>query len=96
MLRDGNERKRFAPAILLVLLALLTPLGILLQWLFPAISRDASSYYAAVILQQLLLWLLPAFFLRPWRHRRLGPKGDICLLTLLAAPAGAMIQLFAA
>lgn len=91
MVKDGNERKRYAPATLLVLLLCAG----LLERLFPASREAAAPYYVHLMLRQ-LIWLVPALFMLPWRHMRLGPKKDVKPLLLLAVPLGITAQLFSA
>ena len=95
MSASGNERKRYAPAVLLVLTALLSPLSLLLSALWPQLRTSAAAYYGCLSLQELLLWLLPALCMLPWRHQRLGPKAGVRPLALLAVPVGLAAQVFA-
>ena len=94
MLRDGNERRRYVPAVLLILLVLRETLTRLQLWPVSASVTGDGGYYARLMLLQLLMWLLPALCFLPWRHQRLGPKHDVAPLTVLAPAAGALLQLF--
>lgn len=47
------------------------PVGWGIQLLLPNPEGDTALFYAGLILQEGLLWGLPALLLRPWRTRRL-------------------------
>lgn len=72
------DRTRTALLLLLAVMALRLPAGWLLTRLFPGISDDPAAYYAALMVQEGLLWGLPALLLRPWRSGRL-PRRKRCL-----------------
>ena len=47
------------------------PVGWGIQQLLPNPQGDPALYYAALILQEMLLWGLPALLMLPFRSRRL-------------------------
>ena len=91
-LRKGIGKER-SMLVLTICALLLVPSGRLLRWLIPGADTEAVPYALAVCLQELVLWLLPALLMRPWRLQRLGRKEHLTALALLACPMGACIQL---
>ena len=89
----AGSLKHLALALALVCLVAQRPMGLALRLLLPGVDSDPVSFYAAVLLQELLLWLLPALAMRPWRVRRLGPRESVAALAWLALPLGALVQL---
>ena len=91
-LRKGIGKER-SMLVLTVCALLLVPSGRLLGWLIPGADTEAVPHASAVCLQEIVLWLLPALLMRPWRLQRLGRKEHLRTLALLACPMGACIQL---
>lgn len=74
------------------------PVGWCIGLLLPGQNSDPALYYAALILQETLLWGLPALLMRPWRTQRLavGHGGvPLCLgaVGLGVAAQGALMAL---
>lgn len=82
--------------------ALLTTLGVMLlrlpvgwgiQLLLPNAQEDPAIFYARLIIQELLLWGLPALIMLPWRTRRLVVDKRWQGLCLSAVVLGVMAQM---
>lgn len=77
---------------LCLLLALALPLSsAVLTLVFP--TDTAVGLYSAITLQEVVLWLLPSLFFRPWRIRRFGIKQTTPVWTIVAVIAGISLQL---
>lgn len=82
--------------------ALLTTLGVMLlrlpvgwgiQLLLPNAQEDPAIFYARLIIQELLLWGLPALIMLPWRTRRLVVDKRWVKVSLCAVVIGLMAQM---
>ena len=60
------DRPRRALIVTLCATLLRLPVGLAVGRLVPGTAEDPAAYYAALMLQEILLWGLPALFLRPW------------------------------
>lgn len=83
-------------------MALLTTLSVMLlrlpagwgiQLLLPNPEGDPALFYAGLILQETLLWGLPALLMLPWRSRRLMVREKSLGLSLAAVFIGFIAQL---
>lgn len=79
-----ESRLRTALTLTLTVLALRRPVVTLLLLLIPDAARNPAAYYAAVSVQEALMWGLPALLLRPWNARP-RPEGKSLGLGLCAA-----------
>ena len=66
------------------------PVGLAVERLVPGTAEDPAAYYAALMLQEILLWGLPALFLRPWRGT--AQKKPCTGLCFAALPLGLAAQ----
>lgn len=82
---------RRALAVTLGAMLLRLPLGYA-AGLIPGVQEDPAIYYASVILQEMLLWGLPALLMRPWHSQRL-PRGKCAGLCMAAMALGAAAQM---
>ncbi|MBR2717693.1 MAG: CPBP family intramembrane metalloprotease [Clostridia bacterium] len=79
---DINGKTRKALLVTLGVMLLRLPVGWGIQLLLPNPEGDPAIFYAALILQETLLWGLPALLLLPWRSRRLAVRskcGNLCV-----------------
>lgn len=77
--------------ITLLIMGLRFPVNYLLNLL--PLAEDPAVYYAKLILQEAVLWGLPALLMRPWRSSAL-PDNEKCLGGCVAAVfLGATVQL---
>lgn len=87
MKRAGRMKKsRMALAVTLGVLILRLPVSWLIQRLMPTSVNDPAVYYAALILQEAVLWGAPALLMRPWKIRRCPmdkPSAGICVMAVL-------------
>lgn len=74
-----------------MLLRLPVQLGVRL--LLPSPEGDPALFYAALILQETLLWGLPALLMQPWRSRRLIVSEKSFVMCIVALCLGALAQL---
>ena len=90
MARAGKTRVALIVTAAVMLLRL--PVAWLIQHLFPNASSDPAAYYAALIIQESVLWGLPALIMRPWKTPRL-PQGKLSAgLCAMAVAVGAVAQ----
>ena len=60
------------------------PVGLAVGRLVPGTAEDPAAYYAALMLQEILLWGLPALLMRPWRGvAEKNPSAGLCFAALL-------------
>ena len=71
----GVDKTRKALLVTLGVMLLRLPVGWGIQHLLPNPEGDPAIFYAALILQETLLWGLPALLMLPWRSRRLAVRG---------------------
>lgn len=79
---DRVDKTRKALLVTLGVMLLRLPVGWGIQLLLPNQEGDPALFYATLILQEALLWGLPALLMLPWRTRRLviRPGGfGLCL-----------------
>ena len=85
------DRPRRALAVTLCATLLRLPVGLAVGRLVPGMAEDPAAYYAALMLQEILLWGLPALLMRPWRGvAEKNPSAGLCFAALplgLAAQA---------
>lgn len=92
MMHLRNNHRWLALPVCLVVMALRLPVSLLLRWLWPDAASNAISYDLAVMVQEVVLWLLPALFLRPWWTKRVGNKVTMMAATMAAPVMGALVQ----
>lgn len=95
---DRVDKTRKALLVTLGVMLLRLPVGWGIQLLLPNPEGDPAIFYAALILQEVLLWGLPALLMRPWRTPRLkaGCGGfGLCLgaVAIGLAAQGALMAL---
>lgn len=70
---EGKEErirnKQLTLPVTLALALLTVPLGVALRLIAPEVGNGGVAYYLGVMLEEGLLWGLPALALRPWRSR---------------------------
>jgi len=91
-LRVPADRKRFTMALCLVLMALRLLMSLGLRLLWPDMDVNAGHYFLATLLQEVLIWLLPALALLPWRTRRLAPKHSALSIAAVCVVMGVLLQ----
>lgn len=91
------DKTRKALLVTLGVMLLRLPVGWGIQLLLPNPEGDPALFYAGLILQEGLLWFLPALLLRPWRTRRLIVQPctpGLCLAAAIGfAAQGALMAL---
>lgn len=88
-----SSRLRRTLIIMLVVLAARLPLGMAADWLLRGRADDPAARYAALILQETLLWGLPSLLMRPWQVDGLKPRGQAVGLSIAALVMGAVAQM---
>lgn len=88
----GVDKTRKALLVTLGVMLLRLPVGWGIQRLLPNPEGDPAIFYAVLILQETLLWGLPALVLLPWRSRRLGVRGKCSSLCAAAVCMGLTAQ----
>lgn len=86
------DKTRKALLVTLGVMLLRLPVGWGIQLLLPNAENDPALYYAGLILQEALLWGLPALLMRPWRTGRLVVRHDGFALCLGAVMIGLAAQ----
>lgn len=84
------DRPRRALTVTLCAALLRVPVGLAAGRLIPGAAEDPAAYYAALMLQEILLWGLPALLLRPWHTE--GVKMRCAGWCLAALPMGLAAQ----
>ena len=87
------DRTRTALAVTLGVMLLRLPAGWGIALLLPNPEKDPAVFYAALMLQECLLWGIPALVLRPWRSRRLVIQRKSLGLCAAAVTVGMFAQL---
>lgn len=91
-LRVPADRKRCTMGLCLVLMALRLLLSLGMQLLWPDMRSNAGHYFLAILLQEVLIWLLPALALLPWRTQRLAPKHSAPSIAMVCVVMGVLLQ----
>jgi len=87
------DKTRKALLVTLGVMLLRLPVGWGIQLLLPNPEGDPAIFYAALILQEVLLWGLPALMILPWRSRRLLRREKFTGLCVAAAFIGFIAQM---
>lgn len=80
------DKTRVALSVTLGVMLLRLPVGWGIHLLLPNAEQDPAIFYARLIIQEMLLWGLPALLMLPWRSRRLAVKGKwpgLCIAAVL-------------
>lgn len=86
------DKTRNALLVTLGVMLLRLPVGWGIQLLLPNPEGDPAIFYAALILQEMLLWGLPALVMLPWHSRRLVVRGRSTALCVAAVFLGFIAQ----
>lgn len=86
------DKTRNALLVTLGVMLLRLPVGWGIQLLLPNPEGDPAIFYAALILQEMLLWGLPALVMLPWRSRRLVVQERSTALCVAAVFLGFVAQ----
>lgn len=86
------DKTRRALLVTLGVMLLRLPVGWGIQLLLPNPEGDPALFYATLILQETLLWGLPALLMLPWRTHRLMMRGRCLGLCLAAVVMGLVAQ----
>ncbi len=86
------DRKRFAIGLCLVLMALRLLMSLGMRLLWPDMRFNAGHYFGATCLQEVLIWLLPALVMLPWRTKRLAPKYPAMCIVAVCIVMGVLLQ----
>ena len=78
--------------VLLLLAVLRLPIALALSALLPDVSQAPVPFYIVTILQELLMFALPAVLLRPWRADRLSRPQHVLPWFLLAVAAAVLAR----
>lgn len=92
-LRVPADRKRYALGLCLVLMVMRLLLSLGMRLLWPDMSSNAGHYFLATLLQEALIWLLPALVMLPWRTQRLAPKQSPLCIAAACVVLGALLQM---
>lgn len=87
------DKTRLALVITMGVMLLRLPVGWGIQQLLPGAEGDPAIFYARLIIQEMLLWGLPALIMLPWRSRRLWVENKWLGLCIAALFLGALAQL---
>lgn len=87
------DKTRNALLVTLGVMLLRLPVGWGIQLLLPNPEGDPALFYAALILQEMLLWGLPALLMLPWRSRRLMVREKCAGLCASAVLLGFIAQM---
>lgn len=87
------DKTRKALLVTLGVMLLRLPVGWGIQLLLPNPEGDPALFYAALILQETLLWGLPALLMLPWRSRRLMVREKSTGLCVAAVFIGFIAQM---
>lgn len=87
------DKTRKALLVTLGVMLLRLPVGWGIQLLLPNPEGDPALFYAGLILQEMLLWGLPALLMLSWRSRRLMVREKCAGLCVSAVLLGAVAQM---
>lgn len=76
-----RSAKQYTLPAVLALTLLMRPLGLMIGTLLPGVMTDGLLHDAGLVLEQALLWGMPALALRPWRSRNIAVhqrRLDVC------------------
>lgn len=96
--KEARVRNKQLTLPMTLALALLTvPFGAALRLIVPEAGNGGAAYYLAVLVEEGLLWGLPALALRPWRSRNVAIREcpAWCCAAALMLGAGAQCALAA-
>ena len=75
---EGREarirNKQLTLPVTLALALLAVPFGLALRLIAPEVGNGGVAYYLGVLVEEGLLWGLPALALRPWRSRNMAVR----------------------
>lgn len=78
--------KQYTLPVLLALTLLMRPLGLMIGAMIPGVMTNGLLHDAGLVVEEALLWGLPALALRPWRSRNMavhGRRPDVCAAAFL-------------